>query len=85
MAFQVVQHRRLDSAETEIVGVALHLRLTEANCARVTMLGELIHHRTTGISECEQARDFVVGFAGGVVARASQPSVGEMGGAILRF
>ena len=53
--------------------------------ARVAVLRELIHHRTAGISQREQARDFVICLAGCVVARAAQAFVGKMRRAILRF
>src|SRR5271156_1697342 len=85
MTLQVVQHRRLDAAETEIVGIAFHLRFPETNRARIAVQRELIHHRAAGIAESEQARDFVVGFAGCVVARATEAFVGKMRGAVVRF
>ena len=39
---------------------------------RQTFRGDLIDDRPAGIAEREQPRDFVIGFAGGVVARAAE-------------
>ena len=72
MAPQMIEHRRLDAAETEIEDVPFHFRFGEMDGARIAVLGELVDYRTAGISQREHARDFVVGFASRVVARATE-------------
>src|SRR5580700_12004737 len=73
----MIEYRRLDSAETEIVGIAFHFRLAEPNSLCIAVRGELVDHGTAGITEREHAGHFVVGFAGGVVTRASDARIGE--------
>ncbi len=46
------------------------------------MRGKLVNHRAAGIAEREHPRNFVVGFACSVVARASQAHIREEAGAI---
>ena len=43
------------------------------------MHGELIENRAARVAESEHTGDFVVGFAGGVVASAADASVGKFG------
>ena len=74
---QVIEHGRFDPAEAEIVGIAFHFRLAESDGIRVAVRGELVNHGAAGIAEREHARNFVVGFAGGVVARAADARVGK--------
>ena len=45
------------------------------------MRGEMVDDRAAGISEREHPRDFVVRFAGGVVARAADARIRKMHGA----
>src|SRR5271155_1185669 len=71
MATKMVEHRRLDSAETEIKNIALHFGFAEADCFGIAVLRELVENGTAGIAEREHASNFVVGFAGSVVASAA--------------
>ncbi len=54
----------------------------ETNRVRIAVGGEFVDHRTAGISEGEEAGDFIVGFAGGVIAGATDAGVGKLAGAI---
>ena len=79
MGADVVQDGGLDSAETEIVGIALDFHGAKiwgvffaeffSGCGGVC--GELVDNRAAGIAEREEPGDFVVGFARGIVARAA--------------
>ena len=75
MAAEMVEHGGLDAAEAEIVGIAFHFWLAEADGFGIAVRGELVDDRAAGIAESEHAGDFVVGFAGGVVARAADAGV----------
>ncbi len=71
------QNRGLQSAEAEVERVAFHARERELDGFRIAMRGELIDNRAAGITEAEQLGDFIVGFAGGVVASSAEQAVRE--------
>ena len=87
MRADVVQHGGLDSAEAEIVGVSFDLHGAKIQSVLIAelifaadaaaMRGDLIDDRAAGIAEREQPRDFVIGFSGGIVARAAEAPVLE--------
>ena len=72
MFAEMVEDGGLESAETEIEGVALHFGGAEfyggGRRCRWHDGGEAIEDGAAGIAEGEELGDFVVGFAGGVVA-----------------
>ena len=73
MFAEMVEDGGFESAETEIEGVAFHFGEAEfyrgrGGVAGVACGGEAIENRASGIAEGEELGDFVVGFAGGVVA-----------------
>jgi hypothetical protein len=75
MAAEMVEHRRLDSAEAEIVRIAFHFWFAEADGFRIAMSGELVENRAARVAEGEHAGDFVIGFAGSVIASAADAGV----------
>jgi len=77
MAAEMIEHGGLDAAEAEIVGIAFHFWFAEANGFCIAMGGELIENRAARIAESEHASDFVIGFAGGVVAGAADAGIGK--------
>ncbi len=61
------QNGGLQSAEREIQFVALHLRQRKFHRFRISVRGQLINERPTGIAEPEQLCDLVVCFSGSIV------------------
>ncbi len=78
IALQMIEQSCLDAAEAEIVGIASHFRLGEADRPRIPVRGKLVDDWAAGIAQRQHARDFVVGFAGSIVARAADARIGEM-------
>src|SRR5580704_11830375 len=79
MRANVVQDGGLDSAEAEIVGIAFDFyrsKIRRVFSAEFFAGGglrrELVDDRAARIAEREEPGNFVVGFAGGVVARAAE-------------
>src|SRR6202034_4133966 len=81
MLLNVVQDCRFNSTKTEIVMAVADFRFGKTNRVGIAVGGELVDNRTAGIAEGEEARDFVVGFAGGV-AGATDAGVGKLPGAV---
>src|ERR1700677_4066283 len=82
MLLNVVQDCRFNSAKTEIVMAVADFRFGKTNRVGIAVGGELVDDRTAGIAEGEEARDFVVGFAGGVVTGATDAGIGKLPGAV---
>src|SRR6202789_1873017 len=82
MLLDVVQHCGFNSTKTEIGMAVANFRLRKANRVGIAVGGELVDNRTAGIPEAEEARDFVVAFAGGVVTGATDAGVGKLPGAV---
>src|SRR5713101_1920876 len=85
MFAEIVQNCSFDPAEAEIVGVPLDFYWSKtqpvlavrrgpgSGCPR----GQLVDHRTARVTEREQSRDLVIGFAGRVVTSAAEAAVQE--------
>src|SRR5271156_1884925 len=82
MLLNVVEDCRFNSTKTEIVVAVADLRFGETNRARIAVAGEFVDYRAAGIAEGKEAGDFVVGFAGSVVAGATDAGVGKLPGAV---
>ena len=79
---QMVEHGGLDAAETEVERIAARFGRPEFyGSGRVGGSGgcEAIEDRSAGIAEREELGDFVVGFAGGIVACLRDFLVSESG------
>ena len=77
---QVIEDGGFDSAEAEVERIAARFRGREFyRCRHVCGrgCGEAIEDWSAGIAEREELGDFVVGFAGGVIARLGDFFVGE--------
>ncbi len=75
MLAQQIENGGFDSAEAEVIGIAANLCSGEADCGGIAVGGELIDDRAAGIAEGQHLRDFIVGFAGSVIARATDAPV----------
>ena len=72
------QHRGLEAAEAEVERVALHLGERETHGALwIAVRREPVDDGAAGIAEAQQLGDFVVGFAGSVVAGLAEQCVLE--------
>ena len=76
----LAQHRCLEAAETEVVGIKAALRprhpaLGQGKAKGVAVLPSRLNRRTTRVSESEQAGDLVESFAGGIVVAAAQAEI----------
>ncbi len=63
------------AAEAEIEIVSFHLRDGEFDGVRIAEGSQVIDDRTAGITKAEKLGDFVVGFAGSVVASFAEETV----------
>ncbi len=77
MPFHPAQDCGFESAKAEVQCVALHARQRELYRARIAVGRKLIDDGAARIAESQEFRDLVVGFAGCVVARFSEQSIGE--------
>ena len=68
-----------DAGKGEVERVAAHFRAGEFDGAGVAVGGEEIEGGSAGIFVAEELADFVVGFAGGVVAGAAEEFVSKIG------
>jgi hypothetical protein len=69
------QNGCLVATEAEVQIVAFHFGEGELYGMRITERSQFIDDRTAGISKAQEFRDFVVGFAGSVVARFAEEPV----------
>src|SRR5713101_3925359 len=85
MFAEIVQNCSFDPAEAEIVGVPLDFYWSKTQPVLAVRRGpgsgcpggELVDHRTARVTEREQSRDLVIGFAGRVVTSAAEAAVLE--------
>src|ERR1019366_716631 len=61
VAPQGIEHRGFDSAKAEVVNVAAHFRLAEADGVRISVGREAVNDRAAGIAERKHPGDFVAG------------------------
>src|SRR6185369_17336133 len=91
MRSNVVQDGSLDAAEAEIIGIALDLDprkaqgvpFTKFEAIRFNLPCNLINHRSAGITETQETRNLVIGFASRIVPGASQAAVFESADCVL--
>lgn len=66
---------RFQSGEAEVVVVGLEQRAGEGVGGGVSVGGEAIHFRASGVGETDQLGDFVEAFAGGVIEGGAEDAV----------
>jgi hypothetical protein len=84
LAFQFLglrppQHGRLQSTETEVQGVPLHLDQRHVHCVRVAERRQTVQHRAARVAESEQLGYLVIRLPGRVVPRSAQQTVSHGG------
>ena len=72
---QIIQNRRLQSAEAEIVRAILNVRPRKSNRVRIALLCKGVHLRTAGVAEADGAGNLVIRLPRSVVVSAADDAV----------